>query len=715
MTGGAAYPRGSAGESGTSAAPGMSTSRFRADIEGLRAISVLAVLLWHAGIPWLAGGYVGVDVFFVISGFLMTRILVGEAERSGRISLSGFYARRARRLLPAALAALLGTVVLTVLFLPLHRWASIGGDLVASAVYLINWHLAADSVDYLAQESAPSPVQHYWSLAVEEQFYLVWPLLLVIALVVTKRRPARIRGAAWALTGATFVLSLTLSIHLTRTSAAEAYFVTHTRAWELALGAAIALGAGWWAQIPRAMAIAIGWLGLAAIGYAIVTFSAATPFPGSAALVPTMGAAAVLVAGTAAGSRGPVAVLRLRPMQFTGRISYSLYLWHWPFIVVAMEMFGSGHQVAIRYGVLAVALSAIPAWLSWRYVEEPVRRRGSSMRPERRTPESLLLGLNCSLAGVVSGLLLVLSVPPAAPDTDPSWRESPAVAGLRDPFGAMVLGPNPAESAAGTAVDDPGDLLQPLPTVGADRPAYVPEGCNTDLNGVEVGVCHAGDPEGEVLIAVTGDSHAGQWITALDAIGQREGWEIVMMIKSSCPPVTGVDVRRSGQAGPYWQCTEYNTEVERQLVELSPDVVLMSSAQYGVGDEVVADGLLRRVDRLAEADIPSVLIRDTPRPEVNMADCLMANPDQMTVCAFDSDSSRQRSGTGHDLAAQLRPDLPTIDVWNSICPRSMCAPVVGGVVVYRDSNHLSDTYVVSLTDVLAARLVPVVEDLVEVG
>ena len=271
--------------------------RFRPDIEGLRAVAIVAVLLCHAGVPFLAGGYVGVDVFFVISGFLITRLLVGELDRTGTISLRGFYARRAKRLLP--LSALLLTVVgiLSLILLSPLRDTEVAGDITASALYVANWHFAAQSVDYFAQGLEPSPVLHLWSLAIEEQFYLVWPGLILLTTWFFRRRGRSVRPVLWVVLALILAGSLVYGVILTQEKPAFAYFDTFARAWELGLGAAAALLAT--VKLPRLGAVALGWAGVAAIVYASFAFTGETEFPGTAALIPTLGAAALILSGTA--------------------------------------------------------------------------------------------------------------------------------------------------------------------------------------------------------------------------------------------------------------------------------------------------------------------------------------------------------------------------------------------------------------------------------
>ena len=272
---------------------------LRGDIQGLRAVAVSLVLAFHAGLPAARGGYVGVDVFFVISGFLITGLIVREIEQHGRLELSRFYARRARRLLPASAMTLLVVAVLTVAWLPNTRFESIAMDCVASATYVMNLRLARASVDYLQAEDTPSPLQHFWSLAVEEQFYVVWPLLILGLLLVQRRARWPLRRALLGGIAAIGFPSLYWSMHLTRRSPDAAYFTSTTRAWELAIGAALAIGAPSLARMSARAAAALAWAGLVAIFVAGFSYRTSTEFPGYAALLPTLGAAAVIAAGIA--------------------------------------------------------------------------------------------------------------------------------------------------------------------------------------------------------------------------------------------------------------------------------------------------------------------------------------------------------------------------------------------------------------------------------
>ncbi len=387
-----------------------SRGAFRSDIEGIRGLAVLAVVLFHAGLAGIVGGFVGVDVFFVISGFLITGLLLREHERTGRIGLVGFYARRARRLLPAAIFVLVATLVISLnLVAPLDRPA-VGLDGAAAALSIGNVRFALAAGDYFTSVAAPSPFLHFWSLAVEEQFYLVWPaLILLVARGAHARR--RVLIALVALVAVSFAANLVL----TDAAANWAFYSLPTRAWQLGLGGLLAVGAGALARVPDRLVGLSGWLGLAAIVVAMLVFDSSLAYPGAAALVPTIGAAALIAGGSRA--LGPGRLLSVGPLRFLGRISYSLYLVHWPIFVLAPFVIGDPNDMA-RAGL--VGLSIAVAFAIWALVENPLRRGlpNFALRPRR----SASFGLASVLAFVIlaSGPSLGLAPVQTAAAADPA-------------------------------------------------------------------------------------------------------------------------------------------------------------------------------------------------------------------------------------------------------------------------------------------------------
>ena len=371
---------------------------FRPDVEGLRAIAVGLVVANHAGVPWVSGGFVGVDVFFVLSGFLITGLLLRERERSGRTSLLGFYARRVRRILPAGTLVAVVTVLASYHWLGFLRGNRIAGDGRWVALFAGNLHFAADGTKYLNANVPASPLQHYWSLAVEEQFYLLWPVLLATTAVLCRRSSLRITLAG-VLSGM-IVSSLAWSVVETSSNGTWAFFSPLTRAWELALGGLIAVAVPLLRSRdgrPRAAWASLSWVGLLVMLASAYTIGSGTAFPGWAVTAPVLGAAAVVTAGTAAPGSGAEMLLRLPPFQWVGRISYSLYLWHWPLLKIAEQRRGTPLPPA--QSLLWVAVAVVLSVLTLRLVENPIR---FARRLTSSTTATLLLG--AVLIGATFGL-----------------------------------------------------------------------------------------------------------------------------------------------------------------------------------------------------------------------------------------------------------------------------------------------------------------------
>ncbi|WP_433316995.1 SGNH hydrolase domain-containing protein [Micromonospora chersina] len=686
----------------TDAGPGTPGERprsaFRPDIEGLRALAVLLVVLWHAGVPFVSGGFVGVDVFFVISGYLITTGMAAEVAARGRLSLGRFWARRAKRLLPSSALVLLAALLLTYLLLPDIRWRDTAGDVVSSAVYLVNWRLADQAVDYLAAGQAPSIVQHYWSLAVEEQFYLVWPVLLVgVAWLARRGRTpdSRFRALAFGAVGLVWAASFAWSVLLVEADPGRAYFVTTTRMWELAVGALLSL-----APIRRltgAVAAAAGWLGVAAIAASAVALSTSTPFPGTMALPATVGAALVIAAG-ATGRWGPVALLRLPPMQFLGGISYTLYLWHWPLLVVLTARMPDPEPPVV---VATVAVAVVLAYLTSRLVERPVwHSRRLAVRPR----VALAVGAACTVLSVCAGLAFQSAVTaPAAP---------PLAGGVRDAPGAAVLTAGGA-TGAGVPVDHVPSVVPDPSAARDDLPSVYPDRCHAGPTERAVLRCAYGPQDATVTIAVVGDSHAAQWVPTLRAIAERRNWRLLTYTKSGCPALDVEVVGADGQR-PVDTCAAWNRDLPGRLAADRPNLVVTSSYNYSAyrngqtlkgseGRDALVDGMRRTWRSLARI-APVVVLRDTPAPRLDVAECVSAHREELTRCAVPRDEALAGIGPLQVDAAQGLSGVRLVDLNDVICPADRCAAVIGGVLVYRDTNHLTATYARTLAGRLDEQL-----------
>ncbi|WP_434739936.1 acyltransferase family protein [Micromonospora sp. SH-82] len=665
---------------------------LRGDIEGLRALAVGLVLVGHAATPYLPGGFVGVDVFFVVSGFLITGLLVEEFDGTGRISLPGFYARRAKRLLPAAGLVLLAALLLTYLFLPTVRFADTAWDVVAGALYVLNWRLADQSVDYLAADQATSIVQHYWSLSVEEQFYLVWPLVVLALLGLAGRHRERVLVGGLTLIA---VASFAWSVRSTRTAPEAAYFVTTTRIWELALGATVAVVAVRLGRTPRPVAAVLAWAGLAAVLASAVSFDGQWAFPGYVALLPTVGTAAVLGFAVAAGRAGPAGLLGVAPMRAVGALSYSLYLWHWPLLVVAEHRFG---PLGSGAGLAVVAASVVPAVLTHRYVENPIRHSPALLWDPG---QALRIGSVWTATAALAGLLFHLTVwPPPPPPSPVPVASGDRVDTTGTAPGAAVLRREPRGDPAGAQVDRV-ETITPDPRVATrDVPVATSTGCQLDLAADRPRRCVYGDPEGSLTVVLAGDSHATQWLPALHEVAVARRWRVVTHTKVSCP-FLAVEVARKGQ--PYTSCTEWNRRVRAELREDPPDLLLVGSLRYPTvrdgrvltdrPDERMATALRDTWRQTTRLGIPVVVLRDSPYHRADPVDCVSANPDRLTRCAPPrAEVLAAGGGVAQERAAAGQPGVHLIDLNDAICPTDRCAPIIGGVLVYRDTNHLTASY-----------------------
>lgn len=669
------------------------SQHLRPDIEGLRAIAIGLVLLYHAQLPWFPGGFIGVDVFFVISGFVITSSLIREAEEHGRIDIFNFYAKRVRRLLPAAALTLLITAIAVRVLLPPSMWADFGGDIAAAAAYFVNFRLAARSVDYLAQDVGASPVQHYWSLSVEEQFYLIWPALVLLAVVLARRWKRGPKVAVGMVVLALVVApSLVYNLWQTARDPAAAFFVTPTRLWQLGVGALVA---SVWHRFPQPgrLATPLKLLALAVLVWVSVFIDTSTPWPGTAALVPVLATALLILLG-GRGRDGVEQVLALTPFQRIGAWSYSLYLWHWPPLALAAA---AGGDPGVRKAIALTAISFVPAVLSYRLVENPIRFHPRLVRAPRF---SVGMGVSLSLLGVVTGLLVVVSTPRAAPQSD---GPLPGAAVLREAVSREEL----LRQLRDTTV------INPLPEEATrDRPSLYADECQVNRSGATPVVCERGDPRGDVTVMLIGDSKIAQYEPALDDIGKRRGWKIVVTTKSTCPLITRMPLTEEGD-GPYESCHQWIQSVFEIVEDVRPDVVLTSHYSEQAWDpdtgapsvEEMYRGMLEAYESLEGLGAEVILVRNNIVGDFVVRDCVSANRDDLERCIIPwEDVDGKGSGVLQERVAEDG-SYGFVDPTDLLCPQQLCLPVIGGVLVYRDGTHITATYVKTMTPFLEERLV----------
>jgi peptidoglycan/LPS O-acetylase OafA/YrhL len=665
----------------------------RQEIQALRAVAVLLVVLFHLWPDAVPGGFVGVDVFFAISGFLITGLLLRDVEVLGTVSLPAFWARRARRLLPAPLLVLLLCAVATVAFVPLTAWDRFFTEFRASTAYVQNWHLASASVDYFAANDAPSPVRHFWSLSAEEQFYLVWPLLMVVGVLLARRTGGARRGAITLVLGVTTLLSLVCSVVLTASDPSVAYYATPTRAWEFGAGGVLALVARDAVARPVFGSL-LSWLGLGAILVAALAFTERLAFPGWAALLPVAGALAVMGAGMPAVRWAPSAVLRLAPLQFLGDISYSVYLWHWPLLIFAPYVLG--HGVGDGTAVAIFGLTIVAAWLTKVLVEDPVRGASALIR---RPPRLTLAAAAAATVGVV-GVTVAGSSHVQAQAARDAQVTRQTLAHRPDCFGAAARDPrHPCHNPALRSI------VVPTP-VEAERMPNAP--CRITERDERLRVCAFGlDPaRASTTVAVLGDSHASHWRPALDVVAKARRWRGLSITRTGCAfSLATPDVVPRART----HCNQW----KRQVLDWfgrHPEVgtvVVAAHAGAGVVAPPGRDQFTVKRQGYAEAwrALPStvrhiVVIRDTPRMRGTTLDCVQETMDDgghaASTCAVPRRLALQPDP---EVAAASRTGssrVRVVDLTHQLCDARTCPAVVGGALAFKDPDHLTPVFAATL-------------------
>ncbi len=661
----------------------------RRDIQGLRGLAVTLVVLGHAGLPWLAGGYVGVDVFFVISGFVITSGLLREAERNGSASLRRFYAARALRILPAASLVCVCTLVGCRLFASKIRYEEFLHDALAGGLYVMNVDLAVSGTDYLQEGGAPSPFQHLWSLSVEEQFYLLWPALLLVTWKAVRRPWLRVLPPA-----VLCLVSYVLSVRTTAVSPSWAYFGPHTRLWELGAGGLLALCAAAPARLPRSVAAAGSWLGLSAILASALVYDADTPFPGHAAGLPVLGALLVIAGGCRPSPSGASRLLGLRPATWVGDVSYGWYLWHWPLLVLVPAALNRTATLPLSLQVSAVAL--LPAWASLRLVENPVRFR-TSLRDRPGAALGLGLGLT---SGVVCFCLVAASFPPTISSGVRSPALAESLAAARDPGDRLAR----LVSTAGNRL--PANLSPALPDVKKQRSAVYRDGCHVGYGATRSPDCVYGDPASREVVVLFGDSHAAQWFPALDRVSRDNGWKLVSLTKASCK-TADITTRSGGSA--YTSCDTWREEALRRITELRPMLVVAASSEAAEPVHRMSDpsrewtrGYERVYRRLARDAGAVAVLLDSPWPKGDAVECAARHPLRLGECEADQrDAIRSPTLRKAGETAARRAGAEVVDPRPWLCPpRGGCPTVVADTFVYRDESHVAESYARALAPVV---------------
>lgn len=664
---------------------------LRTDIQALRALAVVSVVIFHLWPNRLTGGFVGVDVFFVISGFLITQHLVRDVA-NGTFSVVSFWARRIRRLLPASLTVLVVTAGAIFLVAPRDLWPTWISEVGSSAAYFENWTLANNSVDYLAADNAASPTQHFWSLSVEEQFYFSLPILIwLLVIILRSRSAAKVSKALIILLTAIVAVSLVAGIYLTYAEPVSSYFYTQVRAWQFGAGALLA---SVWVYVPKSSRFKVlsFWLGVALIATSALLLDGSMAYPGFWAILPTLGAVLAIASDLEAG-RIPK-MLAWRPIQFVGDVSYSIYLWHWPLIILLPFVIGdltTVSKIAIIIGTLLLAA------LSQKFIERPFISFG---RRERARNRNAIAGM-----ALACGVLLVGSITVSA-QAEGSIRSElvKQLGGIENQTECLGAASNAPD---GTLCENPQLKKTLIPSVelaSRDNPSlFLPDSCQGTNAADSVPMpCNLTGSKSAVKIALVGDSHSAQYMAAVMALAIKNDWQVISYSKGGCPLSYA---QRVHDVVLKDACKKWVDNAVGILDSGNFDLVVTSQGSGREWDSGTQDqqtyaqaGLAKLWQKLNSLQLPVLAIRDNPIQIENALTCI-ANAQDFN---FDSCGAQRSKALLFDPqvgAVKLvnSPMTRLIDFTDVFCGAEKCQAVIGGVIVGRDRDHLTNTFTKTLS------------------
>ena len=650
-------------------------------IQGLRAIAVLAVVLYHAGINWIPGGFVGVDVFFVISGFLITQMIVKELATTGKFNFPNFYARRLRRLLPASAVVIMTTIGISRHLISPLRFRDTGIDALSSILYGANYRFYYSQIDYLNIGAKPSLFLHFWSLAVEEQFYFVWPLLMFIGYMLFKK--LGIVALLIPVAGFSFYFSAKLST----SNPMLAFYSLPTRAWEFAIGSLSYFLIWKFSRIPGQLKFILGWSGVIGLIYSMISIKDTIPFPGYIALLPTISTALVLVASFH-GKFFDFYLISNPLFNSIGAISYSLYLWHWPVYQLMSEVIGrnsNGPDIKM-YFVLSFAFAIASYFL----IEKPIR--GYRRLGARPSFSFIWGGFVTLISGFVAMTLLGLNFATITP-TQAQTLPTPNIS---QPVEAAVT-PTPTASLNGAGQIKTISLAD---TVEATKITNISSKCQKDVAVVIAVDCMTGSITSKKVIVLFGDSHAGQWEVPLGNFSTSHQFKVYNFLKSGCGAAELT--YRYGPTGlvPYPQCPQYRASAIARIIALKPQLLVVSTSSYrsDAADSSNKDAFWESayaplLTKMRKAGIKVLILGDTPYPKNNIPDCLSQNLSDVAKCDFKVSDGVSKFHQTENFANWVSAQggfffNPT----PLLCNEVTCFAVIDGIIVYRDGSHLSDLY-----------------------
>lgn len=651
-------------------------TKYRFELDGLRAVAVLLVVLYHAGVSAIPGGYVGVDIFFVLSGYLITSQLWANVLNTGGVAILGFYSRRTRRLVPTAALVILTTLLATWLLLPSTIWKNTAWDGMFSAFSLANYRFASQASDYFQLGVSPSAFLHFWSLCVEEQFYLIWPLVIaVVTFQWLKNKKPSTKVAKTILIGVLGSITLTslaLNIILSQSDQPLAFFGLSTRAWELGVGSLLALGATNFSALRQKLSPALAWVGLAGILVSAVCFTDQILYPSFSALLPALSAAAVVFASESSLFR----FLRVAPMRAIGRWSYALYLWHWPILVISAGV-SFDRELPLRVKLILMFLALVLSGLTYRFYENPIRRStelGSSAF------KSLAFSLALTLVASLGGFFLN-SAAIAGQNSPVRFRNLTTVSQLQEAVKASVL----PQKVPANLTPRPGDAKDLSSLTSYES------GCMANINDHQFPECVFGDSTSEFSIWLVGDSHANHWFSAVEKVANRRHLKLVLHTRSGCPILDEPLKNPSVKTLDYEACTDWTKKVFEAVAKARPNLLIVGGTVGITGFHAESYG--RSIQRLSRFAENTIVLGDSPRSGFDIPDCVARNPNDYSSCNL---LIRQRGikVKWGDLVEKVRKQSVGFRVtyqatsdW--LCLNNECPAIIANVLMYRDMSHLT--------------------------
>ena len=640
--------------------------KFRPEIEGLRAIAALLVAVYHI---WLGNVSGGVDVFFVVSGFLITTSLLNMYERTGKVDGIGFLLKLGKRLFPIAFAVLAFVIITSFYFLPQTQWVTIIKEVAASLIYVENWQLASNSVNYLAQNNAASPVQHFWAMSTQFQFYIIWTLVLLTIIGIARKLNKNIRNLFFYTLIGMFIVSIGYSVYMTAVNQPWAYFDTFARVWEFAAGGILSLVIAH-ISLNKWTSVVAGWIGLLGLITCGLLLQVGTVFPGYAALWPVMCAVFILIAGNRGGKYGVHHLLSAKPLVKFGGISYGFYLWHWPMLVLYYNITGN-QTVSVVHGLLIIGLAIVVAYATTNLVEKPIRNRKIQSKPK--------------LALILLGIAIPVVV------LNGSWtyyvKDTQAASASVEITNTDYPGAEAMEPGKEFSTDEP--FMPTILQAKDEVPISYGDGCHQGMEESEVIMCEYGDVEDpEYTIALVGGSHSAHWLAPLKIYANNNDIKILNYTRSACRfssesylLTTKLDQKT---------CAEWNETVMDKLIEKQPDLV------YTPADatewEGIPEGYVDQWRKLNEHDINVFALKDNPRAEFDIPTCIDKNGPNAEEC-----TTKNNLEDLSDEVDQLNLDnVYYADLTDKFCNEDVCKPIIGNVLVYQDGHHLTRTYAKTL-------------------